>query len=100
MRIEDIVVSLNYYIDEVKPELKGFFIGKKNVEKSNSFGAIKTFTFELYFKELSLRHRRVLVIQKSIKSTSERDETNVWNEISIELNILIFKMIKEDKWQF
>lgn len=100
MRIEDIVISLNDYIDEVKPELKGFFIGKKNVEKSNSFGAIKTFVFELYFKEVFLRHRRVLIIQKQVKSISERDEEKVWNEISIMLNVLIFKMIKEDKWQF
>jgi len=92
LRVEDLAIALNNLTGS-----KGLYVIKRNIEKNELFGAIKIFTIELLYKEIGKEIVSVLRSVRSNKCTTDVEELNNWNEVSIEFTKEVLNYIKWKK---
>lgn len=97
MSTEDIIESLNLYIEEQRRRLgvniKGHLVVHKVIDNTSSFKAYKNYKYSVYYIQNRTKHALfgVSLVDKVI---GDKDEAIVL-KLNIELCKLIFKAIKE-----
>ena len=82
LSIEDIVDGFSMNFKMMYPLSKGTFVAKRNVTKG-VFGAIKTFSVELFFVEEGFPTESIIICNFPTKTTSEQEEDFAWRELGI-----------------
>lgn len=98
MRIEDVVESLNQYIEEIREstslEAKSFLVLKKHIEPSEQFKAYKTAVIEIFIVEGSVTYKAITEsFQGRMVSSQEED---IILKLEIQVIKTLFKLIKTD----
>jgi hypothetical protein len=94
LNIEDVVNAFNINFKMIYPNSTGNFIVKKNVEKA-IFGAIKTYTIEVYFVDSTNTPLTELFMTEKLtmKVSSELEENKAWSELAIITTAKLFSFI-------